>query len=248
MGRYSRAVKNARLGDGMVTNSKTVASVTYISTDLSLLKYKERMLLKEGAGITVKKTQESGYGGEKTIHVYASESSSEFKITADAPLEDILKDLTKEDLYLWYLDDGSWHLCRRTMHLYSNSLDKDQSNLLISRIKELYGIEPALRVDRKQDGRQFYYLYFPRKLVRIIRPEVERFISENGLETMYYKVGGKNYKEIDKPNLLTDDVVKKIRELHAKGVEDVETISKRKGLKYGRVQDVVARRTYKHVE
>src|SRR5690625_3785133 len=142
LGQLSKVVKNARLGDGMVNNSKTVASVKYISTDLSLLKYKEKLLEKEGVGITVKKTQESGYGGKKTIYVYLSESSPDFKRTADATVEELINDLTKEDLYLWYLDDGSWHINRRTMHLYSNSLDEVQTNLLIKRINKLYGIEP----------------------------------------------------------------------------------------------------------
>lgn len=196
MGKLSKVVKNARLGDGMVYNNKNVASVKYYSTDLSLLKYKEKLLHEEGVGITVKKTQESGYGGKKTIYVYTSESSPAFKRTADASVEELIQDLTKEDLYLWYLDDGSWHINRRTMHLYSNSLDEEQTKLLIKKIGSLYGIEPRIRIDRKKDGRQFYYLYFPRDLVRIFRPEVSEFIKENNIETMFYKVGGKDYKEI----------------------------------------------------
>lgn len=247
MEHFSKVVKNARIGDGMVTNYKTVASVTYISTDLSLLRYKEKLLMEEGVGITVKKTQASGYGGKKTIYVYTSESSPAFKETAEASLEDILKDLTKEDLYIWYLDDGSWHIHRRTMHLYSNVLNKEQTNLLIERIGSLYGIKPRIRIDRKQDGRQFYYLYFPRKLVRLFRPEVESFIERHNLETMYYKVGGKDYKEIDKPDILTTEEVREIRKLYDEGHGSIKDISAKKGLKQDRVRDVVSRRTYKNV-
>lgn len=247
MEKFSKAVKNARIGDGMVTNHISVASVTFISTDLSLLRYKEKILQDEGVGITVKKTQKSGYGGKKTIYVYTSESNADFKDTADAKIEDIIKDLTKEDLYVWYLDDGSWHISRRTMHLYSNALDKEQSELLIERIEELYGIEPRLRVDRKKDGRQFYYLYFPRKLVRVFRPEVEKFIRENNLDTLYYKVGGKGYKEIEPPSKLTDEKVREIRELHGTKGKNIADIAEIYGIKQGRVRDVLTRRTYRSV-
>lgn len=247
MEKFSKVVKNARLGDGMITNSKTVASLTYISTDLSLLKHKEKLLEEEGVGITVKKTQESGYGGKKTIHVYTSESSPDFKKTADAEVEEIIKDLTKEDLYLWYLDDGSWHISRNTMHLYSNNLNEEQTELLIKKVDDIYGIKPRKRVDRKRDGREFLYLYFPRELVRIFRPEVKMYIKENNINSMMYKVGGEDYKEPPR-NYLSNEEVLYIRSLYADGENDIKTIAERTGYEYSRVKNIVKGRTYKHVK
>lgn len=195
MQRFSRIAKNAILGDGMLRLNKSTAAVIFISTDLKLLKFKEKLLEEEGLYVTVKKTQESGYGGIKVIHVYSSTPNEKVKEASDVGVESLIQDLTKEDLYLWYLDDGSWHKTRNTMHLYSNMLNEEQSNLLIKRIGEIYGIDPRLRVDRKKDGRAFYYLYFPRELVKLFRPEVKEYVIAAGINTMYYKFGGMDYEE-----------------------------------------------------
>lgn len=231
----------------MLRLNKDSAAITYISTDLKLLEHKERLLAEEGISVTVKKTQESGYGGEKTIHVYSTTASRKVKEASDAGVEALIQDLTKEDIYLWYLDDGSWHIVRHTMHLYSNMLDLTQSKLLIQRIKALYGIEPRLCIDRKKDGRKFYYLYFPRDLVRIIRPEIEAYIVENNIESMFYKVGGVNY--VDKPpaNGTAEHVVKEIRRLSENEGKSVKEIAAIYGFELSRVYRIVRYETYKDV-
>jgi len=244
---YSRIGKNARLGDGRINPSKYVASVTFYSTDEKLLKHKERLLAEEDLDITVRKTQESGYGGTKTIYVITSKSSEELLEVENAPINELIESLTKEDLYLWYLDDGSWHINRRTMHLYSNELNEEQSELLMDRIEELYGIKPRLRVDRKKDGRSFFYLYFPRDLVRIFRPEVEAYIKENGIDSMMYKVGGEGYKETGN-NLLSDEEVLHIRSLYNGDRGEITTIAKRTGRGYDQVKRIVTGKSYRHVK
>ena len=195
MQRFSRIAKNAILGDGMLRINKSTAAVTFISTDLKLLEFKEKLLEEEDMKITVKKTQASGYGGTKVIHVYSSTPNEKVKEASDVGVESLLEDLTKEDLYLWYLDDGSWHINRNTMHLYSNMLNEEQSNKLIKKVGDMYGIDPRLRVDRKKDGRAFFYLYFPRELVKLFRPEVKEYVIATGIDTMFYKFGGMDYEE-----------------------------------------------------
>lgn len=230
----------------MIRVNKSTAAITYISTDLNLLKHKEMLLKKEGLKVTVKKTQESGYGGSKTIHVYSTTSNEKVKEAWDVGIESLIKDLTKEDIILWYLDDGSWHIVRHTMHLYSNELNKEQSNDLINQIKKLYGVAPVLRIDRKQDGRQFYYLYFPRELVRIIRPEIKKYILENGIDSMIYKVGGKDFEE--KPRReFTDDQVRTLRDLHKNKRMSADELAKRFGYSKNRISNLLEYKTYKNV-
>lgn len=243
----SRIGKNARLGDGRINPNINTAAVFFYSTDSELLRHKENLMNAEGLEVTVRKTQESGYGGTKTIHVIHSSSNEEILKVAKAPIESLIESLDKEDLYLWYLDDGSWHISRNTMHLYSNELDKSQSELLMNRIKDLYGIKPRLRIDRKQDGRQFYYLYFPRDLVRIFRPEVKAYIEKHGIDTMMYKVGGKDYEEAPK-TYLTNDEVLYLRTLYTGKRGEIKAISERTGYSYDQVQGVVTGRRYKHVK
>lgn len=246
MEKYSRVAKNAILGDGMLRINKKTAAITYISTDLKLLAHKERLLTKEGISVTVKKTQESGYGGTKTIYVYSTTADERVKEAADAGVSELLQDLTKEDIFLWYLDDGSWHIDRHTMHLYSNELNDEHSNLLISRIEILFGIAPTLRVDRKKDGREFNYLYFPRDLVRIVRPEIKKYIIENGIDTMLYKIGGIDFEEKPRKEL-TNDQVRNIRLLHKEEGMSADKIAEKFGYHIERIKNILNRKTYKKV-
>lgn len=195
MGRYSRIAKNARLGDGCVVHRSKNAYIGFMSTDLKLLHLKRDLCDLEG--ITYKKigTQKSGYGGKKTIYNFFTPVSELITEVAEASLEDLIADIDKTDLFLWYMDDGSWHISRNTMHLYSNMLNESQTNLLISKIESLYGFSPRIRTDRKKDGRSFYYLYFTRDLVKAFRPEFKEFAISNELTSMYYKFGGLDYKE-----------------------------------------------------
>lgn len=193
--KYSRVGKNAKLGDGGFNRSTRNSSITFVSTDKSILEFKKELCRIEGLTTSEYRTQKSGYGGKKTIFNFRVLSDERLTEVDRLPITDILTDLNKEDLYLWYFDDGSWHKSRNTMHLYSNMLNEQESNVLMDVIEGLYGIRPRLRTDRKKDGRSFYYLYFPRELVKRFRPEVKEYIEANGIESMYYKVGGKDYEE-----------------------------------------------------
>jgi hypothetical protein len=195
VGRFSRVGKNARLGDGTIVKQVNNASVTFMSTDLEVLKVKQMMCFMEGMTHSEFGTQKSGYGGTKTIHKFSTRVHERLTEVSNVSIEEIINDLDRFDLFLWYMDDGSWHINRNTMHLYSNMLNESQTELLIAKIKELYGIAPRKRIDRKKDGRQFYYLYFPRDLVKLFRPEFKSTVIDLEVPTMFYKFGGLEYKE-----------------------------------------------------
>ena len=192
---YSRIAKNAKLGDGCVDWSTKNASLKFMSTDLSLLLLKREMCHKEGFTTGKLGTQKSGYGGKKTIYRFDSRVHERITDVGKASISSLIKTLDKEDLFLWYMDDGSWHINRHTMHLYSNMLNDAETDELITQIGDIYGIAPRPRKDRKKDGRSFNYLYFPRDLVKRFRPEFKDYAMSYGLESMYYKFGGIDYKE-----------------------------------------------------
>lgn len=247
MTKFSRITKNARLGDGMVQLSKTGANLCFMSTDKLLLEHKERLVLSEIETPIRWGTQTSGYGGTKTIYNFHTHSFDQWRETADAHIEELILDLDKEDLFLWYMDDGSWHKNRNTMHLYSNGLDKGQSELLMDHIEGMYGIRPSLRIDRKQDGRWFYYLYFPRDLVRLFRPEFKEYVMAVGIDTMYYKFGGLGYVEKDSRKVLSDDTVLAIRSAIKIG-ENSTKIQRKYGISRNQYRGIKERKTYKHVK
>lgn len=194
---FSRIAKNAKLGDGcVVTNASAKnAYLAFMSTDLNVLKLKKQMCEEEGFISGKFGTQKSGYGGTKTIHKFNTRVNEEITKVYQASISDLISTLDKEDLFLWYMDDGSWHKNRYTIHLYSNMLNDEETNELITKIGDIYGIAPNPRKDRKQDGRSFNYLYFPRGLVKLFRPEFKEYAMSHELDTMYYKFGGLDYKE-----------------------------------------------------
>lgn len=201
---YSRIAKNARLGDGCVIKPSRNAYMSFMTTDLSLILLKRKMCDKEGITYGKLGTQKSGYGGTKTIHKFDSHVNEKITEVAGASISELVETLDKEDLFLWYMDDGSWHKTRNTMHLYSNMLNDDETDELITQIGDIYGIAPRPRKDRKRDGRSFNYLYFPRELVKLFRPEFKDYVMSYELDSMYYKFGGISYAE--KPSRYTKPV------------------------------------------
>lgn len=234
-------IKNGILGDGAVSAPKDSVGLTFISSDTQSLRLKERMV-RELVGEDIKITYrdvKSGYGGRKKVK---SMYVQKFPITGyeilreEDLLDRTLRDITELDIFLWYLDDGSWHKVRNTMHLYSNMLTEEQSHILIDRIEELYGIPPSLRIDRKKDGREFYYLYFPRKLVNILHPIFKSYITALGLSDSYYKVGGLKY--VDKPHrkviAITNEIVEEVLESD----ESSRELAKSVGCAYTTIQRI----------
>lgn len=240
----SRLAINARLGDGMLGKGKN-ANITYVSTDKSLLKHKERLLLAEGYEGIRWGTQPSGYGGTKTIHNLRTSVDAKATQVRETSLEDILRSIDEQDLIMWYLDDGSWHIKRHTMHLYSNMLDAEQVQILVERIEQLYGIAPRVRIDRKKDGRTFFYLYFPRKLVEKFRPIVRQYLIDNKLSTLYYKVGGLSYEDKESP-VVPDEIVRHIRAMYSEGIS-IKEIMTHTSYKYDRVKRIAKGESYKNV-
>lgn len=243
----SRMAINARLGDGMLSKTGKNAHITFMSTDLSLLKHKAKMLTNEGYGELRWGTQQSGYGGTKTIYNVATRVNALATEVRALSTDDILTKLDEVDLILWYLDDGSWHINQNLMHLYSNMLDERESNILADRINELYGIRPTLRLDRKKDGRQYYYLYFPRALTKVFRPKVKEYLLQYKLETMYYKFGGLDYVEKEARKLLSDETVLAVRSAIALGESSTE-IQRKYRVSRNQYRGIKEGKTYKHVK
>jgi hypothetical protein len=195
MGRLSRVGKNAKLGDGTIVHQHKNASAMFMSTDIDVLKVKQMMCFMEGIQYSDLGTQASGYGGKKTIHKFSTRVHERLTEVSNASVEEVISDLDKFDLFLWFMDDGSWHKHKHFMNLYSNMLNDSQTTLLINKIESLYGIAPRKCIDKKKDGRQFNYLYFSRDLVKKFRPEFKETVVNLEIPSMFYKFGGLDYKE-----------------------------------------------------
>lgn len=105
-------------------------------------------------------------------------------------LIEVIGEMNVMDLIWLYLDNGSWHKKKHFMHLYTNSLNLTENEALIKRIEELIGIKCKLRIDRKKDGRQYYYLALSVSDSLIMKNIVRDYIrSYPELSCFNYKVG-----------------------------------------------------------
>lgn len=182
---------NAKFGDGCLSIGKSSknARASFSGKNVQWISFKRDLFSTSEYKIGKMGARYSGY--KDTFSLVGFSIGADVRLTEAyyKPTSEALSEMTKHDLLLWYIDDGSWHKVRHTMHLYSNMLNDEETDTLIKRIEYLYGIAPRKRVDRKKDGRSYLYLYFPRKLVEIFRYEVLDFLKTNELDTLLYKVG-----------------------------------------------------------
>ena len=180
-------ILTAKFGDGCLHKNKTCKEYkAYFSgTDLSWQEFKARSLQATGR---ISETPNLGWGS-KPIYSFSTPPSEEATRVFNLSVEEAILELSVEDLVVWYLDDGSWHKKKHFMHLYSNKLTKDQTKLLADRIESLLGLRPAMREDRKKDGRVYNYLYFGVNLAKAFLPYVQSLLVNNKLCSLYYKVG-----------------------------------------------------------
>lgn len=181
-------VLNAIVGDGCIVKQNNGSYLQFTSTSLDWITFK-RDLCKEFKPTNLR-TQPSGYGGKKTIYVFSTPQHDSISKSENFTIEECIEMLTKTDLIMWYLDDGTYHQKKHFMHLYCNMFTEEQSELLADKIFSLYPVKrPSLRWDKKKDGRKYPYLYIPVKTSNEFKIDVENFLKENDIQSLFYKVG-----------------------------------------------------------
>lgn len=144
------------LGDGCIrtTNSNS----TYYCTSCKYkeyLEYKASLLGSLAKAIGYKKC--NGYC-DTPIYTLRTKSMPVLKDWKDANVSTILANLIELGIALWFYDDGSLHKTNLFYNLNTQSFSEDiQEEYFISFFNNL-GIFPKLQIERKKDGRVFYYL------------------------------------------------------------------------------------------
>ena len=187
-----RLALNAKLGDGCIAKRKDSYGMSFSSVSLDYLSYKRSMA--KVARPASLRTQVNGGYSRKYIHRFSVRSTIEAKEAYALSNSEAIQRLDKVDLCLWMFDDGSLHKQHGTMHLYSNMLNEVESKVLIAKIFELYPVEKGrLSVDRKKDGRSFFYIYIPRVTAEVIQVDMLALLTENNIDAMQYKTVRRKY-------------------------------------------------------
>lgn len=94
--------------------------------------------------------------------------------------------LDAKGIAIWLMDDGS--LTKRGksgyISLHTNSFNKKEQDIIIRYFKKVWNITPTLRVTKRKNRNQSYFLTFnpeeTRKLIKIVKPYI--------IDSMLYKV------------------------------------------------------------
>jgi len=183
--------KNAKLGDGhlSVSSPTSNARAAFNGKNVEWVSFKRDLAIELGYKVSRLKEAHSGYHKGSKLVKFSTKVDKRLTSAYKKEKCKVIELLTKEDLVVWYIDDGSWHKNKKTMHLYCNMLTGKELNTLISLIDGYYGVKPTKRLDKKKDGREYPYLYFPRKLVELFKVDVKCFLEKHQLNSLLYKIG-----------------------------------------------------------
>ena len=144
------------LGDGCITT--TNSNSTYFITNCKYEEYIDYKINLLGNLFKNKRLQEVNGYCKTPIYVVRSKSLNELKLYREMPINKLLGNLTKLGIALWFYDDGSLHKDNLFYNLNTHSFTReDQENFIIPFFNKL-GIYPKLQIERKKDGRIFWYL------------------------------------------------------------------------------------------
>ena len=186
-----RMVINAYFGDGCIHNQgaspKYSLKFSSISLDYLQLKYE---LCAELMPCRLRVEYNKGFANSKPIHLFSTRSFIEIGELATRGTKDLVEMMDITDLVMFYLDDGSIHRAHGTVHIYCNSFNDRETYMLMSKIDALLGEDAPCRIrkDRKKDGREFNYIYIPRTAAEHLMFETEKFLNDNKIESLRYKV------------------------------------------------------------
>jgi hypothetical protein len=145
-----------------------------------LIEFKARLL---NANVTEKDQHKNAYGKKKLYFTIKTVSPRETNKIKE------INNLTIEDLFLWLLDDGSYHKKDGFLNLNSHALTRAENMELSFHLWHSLGIETRLRHERKKDGRLFWYIYIPCAQVDSLKAELMYFMVSNNIVGLEYKIG-----------------------------------------------------------
>jgi hypothetical protein len=151
---------SGRLGDGYLAPSPNERLGAYYATNCKYreyLEFKKSMLGELCDTTNINSVEHNGYSSSK-IYTLRTKRDANISLIRDATIADILSELDELGLALWIYDDGSLHKNKLFFNINTQSFPRDvQEGLFIPTFNK-FNIFPKLTIERKKDGREFWYL------------------------------------------------------------------------------------------
>ena len=192
-------VYSLKLGDGcFVKNSsgeRFGTSTYYVqcsSVNLDYISHKKSILDKLGVYTRpISDKGKSGYKKDSKIYYFWTRVHPLITKVGNMSVLEILDNLDIEGLVYFFLDDGTFHQNKHFGHIYCNTFNDEEVEKLIDVMFHFYPQKRCVkRVDRKKDGRQYPYIYIPVVVMNEFKKDVQKFLEDNEIYSLLYKVGG----------------------------------------------------------
>lgn len=180
-----------KLGDGcFIYQNKGEPKNYYFSTNCIKKDYVDYKLsvIKKNNIKTVEYVSYSGYKEQNSLYAFRTHNDERISVVGRMTVLNAIKELNKLGLILLFLDDGSIHKKKGTIHIYCNSFSDTEVDALVEKIFELYGEKRCTKLmDNKKDGRMYPYLYVPKVVATKFKEDIEKFLIENNITSLFYK-------------------------------------------------------------
>lgn len=154
--RQLQVILSGVLGDGYI--HKTNSNSTYFTTSC---KYEEYIDYKKDLLGDLYKCKdyikENGFCKTSVI-VLRTKSIKELRAIRNYSIQEILDNLNELGIALWFYDDGSLHKKNLFYNLNTHSFSKETQEKYFLPFFNRLGVYPKLQIERKSDGREFWYL------------------------------------------------------------------------------------------
>lgn len=150
-----------KVGDGCLferKNSTQEATYSTCCIYLEYLEYKHKLLGDLVAKSNIRNVSYIGFDAPRKIFSLVTCPSKEITKLKHLDLESSISLLDDLGIALWIYDDGSLHKSKLFYNINTQKYPQDiQEDIFIPKLKK-HGINAKVRMERKKDGRVFYYL------------------------------------------------------------------------------------------
>lgn len=191
---YPQILLSSKLGDGgfykRYQGEKSNSIFAFTSSKLDYICSVRDDIVSLGLKASPLKLMKSGYKESSFSYTFRTLTDKRLTEIYNLSTSETISFLNKEGLIRLYLDDGSYHKNRHFGHLYCNSFSEDESKLLIDAFYRFYPVKKCkLRIDKKKDGRKYFYIYLPTYVMKEFTVDVLHFLQEKNIESLKYKAG-----------------------------------------------------------
>lgn len=153
-----QVILTGKFGDGCLTTPKTCVDNSLYSTNCIYEEYIDFKIQLLGDLVSNKNSRiNSGYT-KKLIWYFTTHVHPGITAIKDMDIESALNLLNELGIALWFYDDGSLHKTKLFYNLNTQAFSEEINRDLFVPFFEQYNIKAKPTVERKKDGKEYWYL------------------------------------------------------------------------------------------